>query len=68
MHLVETNISKRFTRSEAAAHLGVNPQTLANWAHTGKVKIPFHKVGRKVIYIKADLDAYLDSTRRIQTV
>ncbi|WP_171503631.1 helix-turn-helix domain-containing protein [Salmonella bongori] len=48
--------------------MGVNPQTLANWAHTGKVKIPFHKVGRKVIYFKSDLDAYLDSTRRTQTV
>lgn len=46
MHLVESNFSKRLTRNEAAAHLGVNPQTLANWAHTGKVKIPFHKVGR----------------------
>ena len=68
MHLVESNNSKRLTRSEAAAHFGVNPQTLANWAHTGKVKIPFHKVGRKVIYIMADLDAYLDSTRRTQTV
>ncbi|EOI1397326.1 TPA: helix-turn-helix domain-containing protein [Citrobacter amalonaticus] len=68
MRLVETNISKRLTRNEAAAHLGINPQTLANWAHTGKVKIPFHKVGRKVIYFKSDLDAYLDSTRRTQTV
>ncbi|MDU4242263.1 MAG: helix-turn-helix domain-containing protein [Bifidobacterium longum] len=67
MYLADKNPSKRLTRSEAAAHLGVNPQTLANWAHTGKVKIPFHKVGRKVIYIKADLDAYLDSTRRTQT-
>ncbi|MEH0864192.1 helix-turn-helix domain-containing protein [Phytobacter diazotrophicus] len=67
MHLADTNPSKKLTRSEAADHLGVNPQTLANWAHTGKVKIPFHKVGRKVIYVKADLDAYLDSTRRTQT-
>lgn len=68
MHLVGTHPAKKLTRSEAAEHLGVNPQTLANWAHTGKVKIPFHKVGRKVIYFKSDLDAYLDSTRRTQTV
>ncbi|HAS1036918.1 TPA: helix-turn-helix domain-containing protein [Enterobacter cloacae] len=68
MHLVETHPAKKLTRKEAAAHLGVNPQTLANWAHTGRVKIPFHKVGRKVIYFKADLDIYLDSTRRTQTV
>ncbi|HFJ2989630.1 TPA: DNA-binding protein, partial [Klebsiella pneumoniae] len=29
---------------------------------------PHHKVGRKVIYMKSDLDSYLDSTRRVQTV
>lgn len=67
MHLTHSNHTKKLTRSEAADHLGVNPQTLANWAHTGRVKIPFYKVGRKVIYFKADLDAYLDSTRRTQT-
>lgn len=58
---------ERLTRAEAAAYLGVNTQTLANWAHTGKVEIPHHKVGRKVIYMKADLDGYLASTRRTQT-
>ncbi|ARA27848.1 DNA-binding protein [Enterobacter hormaechei] len=58
---------ERLTRAEAAAYLGVNSQTLANWAHTGKVGIPHHKVGRKVIYMKADLDCYLASTRRTQT-
>ncbi|EPT0315195.1 helix-turn-helix domain-containing protein, partial [Escherichia coli] len=54
-------------RKEAAEHLGVSVQTLANWACTGKVKIPFHKLGRKVLYMRSDLDAYLASTRRTQT-
>ncbi|EAA7986687.1 helix-turn-helix domain-containing protein [Salmonella enterica] len=58
---------KRFSRREAAAYIGVTSQTLANWAHTGKEQIPFHKSGRKVVYHKADLDAYIDSTRRTQT-
>ncbi|MEN7462293.1 helix-turn-helix domain-containing protein [Pantoea dispersa] len=58
----------RLTRSEAAYYLGVTPQTLANWASTGKVQIPHYKVGRKVIYFQSDLDAYLASTRRTQTV
>ncbi|HEB5032246.1 TPA: helix-turn-helix domain-containing protein, partial [Klebsiella pneumoniae] len=49
------------------AYLGVNAQTLANWAHTGKVGIPHHKVGRKVIYMKSDLDNYLAANRRTQT-
>lgn len=59
---------ERLTRAEAAVYLGVNSQTLANWACTGKVQIPHHKVGRKVIYIKSDLDGYLASTRRTQTM
>lgn len=68
MRLTTTHlIFERLTRAEAAAYLGVNSQTLANWAHTGKVEIPHHKVGRKVIYMKADLDGYLASTRRTQT-
>lgn len=58
----------RLTRSEAAHYLGVTPQTLANWASTGKVQIPHYKIGRKVIYFQSDLDAYLASTRRTQTV
>lgn len=60
-------ILEKFTRAEAAEYLGVNSQTLANWAHTGKVKIPHHKIGRKVIYFRNDLDTYLESVRRVQT-
>jgi excisionase family DNA binding protein len=60
-------ILERLTRAEAAAYLGVNAQTLANWAHTGKVGIPHHKVGRKVVYMKSDLDNYLAANRRTQT-
>ncbi|WP_071829040.1 helix-turn-helix domain-containing protein [Citrobacter sp. S-77] len=59
--------TERLTRAEAAAYLGVKNQTLANWACTGKVKIPFHKIGRKVLYMRSDLDAFLASTRRTQT-
>ena len=54
-----------FTRAEAAEYLGVAPRTMANWHSTGRVKIPFYKVGRKkVIYHKSDLDAYLESVRQ----
>ncbi|MGE6030984.1 helix-turn-helix domain-containing protein [Klebsiella pneumoniae] len=68
MKLVNSRFSlERPTRAEAAAYLGVNSQTLANWAHTGKVEIPHHKVGRKVIYMKSDLDNYLAANRRTQT-
>ncbi|WP_108700603.1 helix-turn-helix domain-containing protein [Phytobacter sp. SCO41] len=67
MNFSNVSHKEKYTRSEAAAELGVTTQTLANWAHTGRVKIPFHKVGRKVIYLKSDLDSFLASTRRTQT-
>ena len=50
MKLVNSPFSlERLTRAEAAAYLGINSQTLANWAHTGKVEIPHHKVGRALL-------------------
>ncbi|WP_145495596.1 helix-turn-helix domain-containing protein [Yersinia massiliensis] len=67
MQLIESTEIK-LTRKEAAAELGVSPQTLANWACSGSVPIPFYKVGKKkVIYHKSDLDAYLASVRQTQT-
>ncbi|PSN06761.1 helix-turn-helix domain-containing protein [Siccibacter turicensis] len=55
----------RFTRNEAAEYLGLSARTLANWHSSGRVKIPFYKVGRKkVLYLKSDLDAYLASVRQ----
>lgn len=57
--------SKKLTRPEAAQYLGIAPRTLANWHSSGRVKIPFYKVGRKkTIYLQSDLDAYLVSVRR----
>ena len=56
---------KKFTRPEAAAYIGVSPRTMANWHSTGRVKIPFYKVGRKkTIYLQSDLDTYLASVRQ----
>lgn len=56
---------KKFTRAEAAEYLGVAPRTMANWHCTGRIKIPFYKVGRKkTIYLKSDLDSYLNSVRQ----
>ncbi|EAY1177449.1 DNA-binding protein [Salmonella enterica] len=56
---------QKFTRPEAADYIGVAARTLANWHSSGRVKIPFYKVGRKkTIYLKSDLDAYLASVRQ----
>ena len=46
-------------RQEAAAYLGLKPQTLANWAVTRVHNLPYVKVGRNVRYRKQDLDAFI---------
>ncbi|QNP22250.1 helix-turn-helix transcriptional regulator [Providencia rettgeri] len=57
-------IDRRLTRKEAAKELEVSPQTLANWASTGRVNIPYHKIGKRIVfYYKSDIDAYIASTR-----
>ncbi|EAA1178389.1 DNA-binding protein [Salmonella enterica subsp. enterica serovar Mikawasima] len=64
MNVVESS-TKKLTRPEAAEYLGVAPRTLANWHSSGRVRIPFYKIGRKkVIYMKSDLDFYLASVRQ----
>ncbi|HFW3114380.1 TPA: helix-turn-helix domain-containing protein [Salmonella enterica subsp. diarizonae serovar 61:r:-] len=61
------DIKNRMSRKEAAAYIGVSPATMATWACTGLVKIPYYRGGaKKVIYLKSDLDTYLESTRTLQ--
>jgi len=49
---------------QAAEVLTVEPGTLSVWRSTGRYKIPFVKVGRRVRYRRADLDAWLESRTR----
>lgn len=56
---------EKMNREDAAAYIGVEAQTLANWASTGKVRIPFLKIGRKVIYLKVILMPILPHRRQI---
>ena len=44
----------------AADHLGVAPATLAFWRCTGKIEVPYLKIGGRVVYRKDDLDKWLD--------
>lgn len=48
----------------AAAVLDVTTGTLGVWRSTGRYGIPFIKVGRKVRYRLADLQAWLESRTR----
>lgn len=51
---------------DAAQYLGLAPQTLAKlrWAGTSP---PFYKLGRHVVYDRADLDRWLSARRRRST-
>jgi excisionase family DNA binding protein len=52
--------SALLTRQEAAAYLGIAPQTLAVWATNNRYHLPFIKVGRCVRYRRRDLDRFLE--------
>lgn len=47
------------TPQQAADYLGLSVKTLAGWRCTGKVPLPFFKLGDAVRYRKADLDEYI---------
>jgi excisionase family DNA binding protein len=49
---------------QAAITLDVTPGTLSVWRSTGRYNLPFIKVGRKVRYRRADLEAWLESRTR----
>jgi excisionase family DNA binding protein len=47
------------TAREAAAMLGINPQTLNAWRSTKAVDLPYVKLGRAVRYRREDIEAYI---------
>ena len=49
---------------QAAITIDVTPGTLSVWRSTGRYKLPFIKVGRKVRYRRADLEAWLEARTR----
>jgi len=46
--------------SAAANHIGIAAATLQYWRTTGSQKIPFIKVGGRVMYRISDLDKWLE--------
>ncbi|CAL1241923.1 helix-turn-helix domain-containing protein [Candidatus Methylocalor cossyra] len=58
--------SKLLDKIDTAEALGVSTGTLSVWRSTGRHKLPFVKVGRKVFYRVGDLRAWLD--KRTHTV
>ncbi|MBU1362890.1 MAG: helix-turn-helix domain-containing protein [Gammaproteobacteria bacterium] len=54
------------TRPQAAEYLGTSHQFLEQDAVTKRHGIPFIKIGRKVAYLKSDLDSWLMAHRVTQ--
>lgn len=51
--------SPLLTRKQAAEYLGVETETLHNWACTKRYNLKFYKVGRLAKYRIEDLEAFL---------
>ncbi len=46
---------------------GVTPGTLSVWRSTGRVELPYVKLGRKVAYRPEDVEAFLARNRYTHT-
>ncbi len=56
-----TSINGLLSRERAAAYLGIKPQTLAVWACTHRYNLPYVKIGRRVMYRRSDLEAFVNA-------
>jgi len=51
---------ERFNHKEAAAYLGIAQQTLYNWRNQRR-GADYLRIGSKIIYLKSDLDKFIES-------
>ena len=59
-------VPRRFMlREEAAAYLCLSPKTLAKWACTKEVELPYFKIGGRVLYDIDDLNAWVEARRAV---
>jgi len=56
--MAETKVNELMTGPEAAEFLRVSPQTLPRWRFDGTGPA-FVRVGRKILYRRADLEEYV---------
>lgn len=58
-YLPKGAMMQTFDLKEAAAYLKISPFTLRNWC--AAKTIPFHKAGRRVVFFREELEAWLIS-------
>ncbi len=56
---VPLKLAELMSRIDAAAYLGIKPQTLAVWSCNRRYGIPMIKIGRLAKYRRSDLDAFI---------
>ena len=61
------DLSPLLTEGQVAELLGLKPQTLAAWRSTGRVEIPYVKIGKAVRYKPQDVVAYLQDNTCLST-
>jgi hypothetical protein len=62
--MLSANLSPRVETAEAAAILGVKPQTLEVWRCTKRYPdLPYYRVGRRIQYARTDLERWLESRK-----
>lgn len=72
MNCMEESAASRWMNTkDAAAYLNISPSTLNNDRVTRLLGLPFSRVGRRILYDRRELDAYLlarmEGGSRIQT-
>ena len=56
---MQTDHERKMTRAQAAEYLGVSAALLAQDVVTRRHAVPYVKVGRRVVYSKGMLDAWM---------
>jgi predicted DNA-binding transcriptional regulator AlpA len=56
-------LSKLLDTRQAAEFLGMAPDTLTIWRCTGRVQLPYMKIGGSVRYTEEDLLAFVESRK-----
>ena len=59
----DNTVAAAMMKTRAAAnYTGVSPRTIEKWRSTRR-ELPFHKLGRAIVYRKDDLDLFLSKNR-----
>jgi hypothetical protein len=57
-------MNEKYVSKDANLYLGLKPGTLEAWRFQRRTPAPAYiKMGTRVIYLKSDLDAYIESQR-----